>query len=444
MNKQLVQKDLDEFISIQSVSTDSTRFSEILMAVDFLNQKLSSLGFMVKVIEHDQHPPLIIAERIISKRKRTIGIYGHYDVQPEDPADEWKSEPFKLTLREGKFFARGVADDKGHIIQNIAAIESLIEEKGLYSNVIFILEGEEECGSVYLEEFVASQKAALSKIDVFFITDTGMFAKWAPQIFYALRGLVYFEITVKIGDRDLHSGVYGNRVFNPIQVLTDLFAKMKDINTGKILIPGFYDNMRKIPKHELELLEKTEVSPKDLEKEAGVYRVVAHNDTPPYLASKILPSLDVHGIQGGYTSPGVKTVIPRQASAKFSCRIVENQDPQEVVKLIQRFIKDTIPVGVTYDLTVHSAEGSFYTSLDNEYAKKTAAILAEHFGHETMFNRSGGSIPAAEIMQRLFKKPVILSGFTLPDENMHSPNENFDEEMFWEGIDALKKIYGSI
>lgn len=444
VTKRKVLKEAAEFISIESVSTDSTRFSEMLKAVDYLTSKLSTLGFTVKIFKKKNHPPFIIAKRIISAERTTIGIYGHYDVQPEDPVKEWKSKPFKLDLRDRKLYGRGVADNKGHIIQNLAAIESLIHEKGLNNNLIMILEGEEETGSLYLEEFMALERDSLSEVDVFFITDTGMFAKRVFQIFYALRGLVYFEVQVKIGGRDLHSGIYGNSVLNPIQALADLFSKMKNIKTGEILIPGFYDSVRELDEKELELLKKTKISDKQLKSETNAFTVLSKKNIPAYLISKILPSMDVHGILGGYTQPGVKTVIPSTATAKFSFRIVENQKVEDVVKTVKTFIKKTLPAGVEYKLTLHGAEGYFYTTLDNEFVRKTSKIAEDHFGHEVVFNRSGGSIPAAEILQRLFEKPIILTGFTLSDDNIHSPNENFDEDMFWEGIEVLKKLYSSI
>lgn len=435
---------LDNFISIESVSSDSSRFHEILNAVSFLKDTLTKLGFKVHVIKNGTKPPLIIAVRLINNDLKTVGIYGHYDVQPEDPIHEWKSPPFELTSRKGKLYGRGIADNKGHIIQNIAAISSLIEENKLNKNIVFIIEGEEENGSISFEKLLLRHKKFLQNIDVHFITDTGMYSKGVPQIFYGLRGLIYFEISVEIGKVDLHSGLYGNQVINPFQVLSELFSKIKNIENSTILIPGFLGKLRKISFKERTLLNKIERSIEELKKTAQTYDVVKNKEYPTFLISKIYPSFDIHGIWGGYQGEGAKTVIPKRAFAKFSFRLVEHQNAKESVRLVTDFIAKLMPKSVKYDLKVLSIDDPFYTEINNDYIKNTAKILTAYFDQETVYNRSGGSIPAAEILQRLFGKPIVLTGFTLPDDHIHAPNENFDEDMFWQGIEALKKIYREI
>ena len=429
-----------ELVKIQSVSTDKNRFSEIEKAASFLKNFLLSLGFSVNILEKEKAPPLILATLIKDEKAKTIGIYGHYDVQPEDPVSEWETVPFLLTKKKGKFFGRGVADNKGHIVQNLFAIKSLIEAKKLKNNIVFILEGEEEVGSVHFEDYVKEAKDVLSKVDVFYLTDTGMHQKNIPQIFYGLRGIVYFELIVKIGKRDLHSGVYGNRVYNPINVLADLIAKIKDVKTGKILIPKFYEKVRKIEKEELLLLKKTLKSDEEEKKEGGVFGLTEIEGFSS-LSSKIFPSFDCHGIISGFIGNGQKTVIPKEAKVKFSFRLVEYQDPKEIEVQVFDFVKKNLPKEVKWELKCLSKSASFYTDVKNEWVKKTASILKDVFGNEAVFNRSGGSIPAAEILQRLYKKPIILTGFTLPDDNIHAPNENFDSEMFFLGIKALERIY---
>ena len=429
-----------DFVKIQSVSTDKNRFSEIEKAVSFLKNFLLSLGFSVKILEKEKAPPLILATLIKDEKAKTIGIYGHYDVQPEDPVSEWKKPPFLLKEKEGKFFGRGVADNKGHIVENLFAIKYLIEEKRLKNNIVFILEGEEEVGSVHFEDYVKEAKDVLSKVDVFYLTDTGMHQKNIPQIFYGLRGIVYFELIVKIGKRDLHSGVYGNRVYNPINVLADLIAKIKDIKTGKILIPKFYEKLRKIEKDELLLLKKTLKSNEEEKKEAGVFGLTEIEGFSS-LSSKIFPSFDCHGIISGFIGNGQKTVIPKEAKVKFSFRLVEYQDPKKIEAQVFDFVKENLPKEVKWELKCLSKSAPFYTDVKNEWVKKTVSILKDVFGNEVVLNRSGGSIPAAEILQRLYKKPIILTGFTLPDDNIHAPNENFDSEMFFLGIKALERIY---
>lgn len=442
MNKKQILSDLSEFISIQSVSSDSVRFSQILKAVKFLRQKLHSLGFKVNVLQNGTKPPLVIATRVINKSSKTLGIYGHYDIQPEDPVEEWHYSPFKLTLKNGKMYGRGIADNKGHVIQNIAAIQSLIEQEKLNNNIIFILEGEEESGSVNFETLLKSRLNLLKTIDVQFITDTGMYATNQPQIFYALRGLLYYQLDVLIGNIDLHSGLYGNHTLNPLIVLSELLSAIKKSQNIDILIPKFNDKLRNISTKELSLLKKVERSSATLKKHAQTFRILKIENISSYLLSKIFPSFEIHGISGGYSGEGAKTVIPNKASVKFSFRLVENQEAEECHEIIKKFIKNNLPDGVKYSLRLLGKDGPFYMSLDNDHIRKVAKILTEEFGQECLYNRSGGSIPAAEIMQRLFGKPIILTGFTLPDDNIHAPNENFDEEMFWKGIEVLKKIYG--
>ncbi len=434
--------------------------------VDFLSKKLTSLGFSIQFLQKGDAPPTIYARRQGQKDAKTIGIYGHYDVQPKDPIREWDSEPFKLTQKNGRFYGRGTADNKGHIIQNIAAIEELISTQSLKNTIIFLIEGEEETGSEDFASYIETLKKELMKVDVFFITDVEMYRKNIPMIIYALRGLVYFEVSVTVGLHDMHSGVYGNAVPNPAQILCDLFAQMKDVRTGEVLIPGFYDGIRKIDDKERELLMKNAILDDEFQSDAGAYSLTSLRNVPSYLAPKLFPSLDIHGITSGFTGEGPKTIIPAKAHAKFSCRLVENQDVKKVEKLVKEFIQNYFeaqyhfssrrhPKG-THDIvqkkvlspqiTIKSLsyDNPFYCSIEEPFIQKTAKILSEHFGNETVFMREGGSIPAAEIIQRVLKKPVVLTGFVLPDANLHAPNENFDEEMFFSGIEAMKKIFSKI
>ncbi|MBP7875962.1 M20/M25/M40 family metallo-hydrolase [Candidatus Woesebacteria bacterium] len=453
--KTTVFNELQKFVSIPSVSTDPARTAAMSEAVVFLKKKLESLHFAVEILENGGSPPLVFAQLIIPKAKTSIGIYGHYDVQPEDPIGKWKSPPFELTARDGKLYGRGVADNKGHIIQNIAAIEELLVRGELKSSITFLLEGEEECGSGHLEKYIEKKHVALAKVDVFFVTDEDMHAKNVPQIIYALRGLIYFEVQVTIGNIDLHSGVYGNAVHNPAQVLSDLFAALKDSSTGEVLIDGFYDDVRQLDEEELALLEKGAVTQEAFQNEMEAHGSRAFRGQSTYLAPKIFPSLDIHGLHSGFTGEGTKTVIPRKARAKFSCRLVENQEGKKMNDLVVRFIENyfaaryqsadlSVESPVRYSITTHAYDDPFYCSIDDPYIQKTAQILTEHFGNETIFMRDGGSIPVAEIIQRILDKPVVLTGFVLPDSALHAPNENFDEEMFYSGIEALQKVYSSL
>lgn len=440
MDKSNVIKLLSDFVGIESVATDRKRFKEVLKAVDFLKNTLEEMDFEVKIIDQDKASPLVVAQKIIAKNAKTIGIYGHYDVQPEDPVDEWQTKPFELILKNGKFYGRGVADNKGHIVQNLVSIKYLSDTNTLKNNIIFVFEGEEEAGSSNFEKLCHKAKDILEGVDVFYVTDMGMHEKNQPQIFYALRGNNYYELTVRIGKSDLHSGVYGNQVYNPINVLADLIAKIKNVHTNKILIPHFYDQARSPDEEEMNLLKKTIKDDKKVIKEAKVYQL-RPGKIPSSLVSKIYPSFDVHGIVGGYIGEGGKTIIPRMAMVKFSFRLVENQKAEMIDQLVKKFVADNLPKGVKFELKTLGIGEPFYTDINNTYIKKTSQAMSQVFGKKTLINRSGGSIHAAEILQRLFKKPIILTGFTLPDNNIHAPNENFDEETFWKGIEALKEIY---
>ena len=416
-NKQVLEK-FARLVAIESVSTDSKRHKEILKAANFIKKELIELGCQVNLYQKENCSPLIIGKKIISSNAKTIGVYAHYDVQPEDPVDKWKTPPFKLTVKNGKIYGRGVADDKGHLIEILTAAKKLIETKKLKNNLVFIFEGEEEIGSRNFEELV-KKDSLLKKVDVFYVVDMGMKTKNIPQIFYGLRGITTFELMIKTSETDLHSGVYGNRALNPAQLLADLMSKMKEGQTRKVKIPGFYDDVRKTSQEEVDLLSKS-------------------NKT---LISKIYPGLDINGMVAGYTGEGSKTIIPASALVKFSIRLVPDQDHKKIEQLVEKFIKDNLPKAVDYKLKIGRGSNAFYTDFKNHYAKKTARIFEEVFKGKTLFDRSGGSVAAAEILQRLFKKPVVLIGFALPDENIHAPDENIDLEVFFKGVLAIEKIF---
>lgn len=450
MKNTLSLEKLSDFTAIRSISADSKYKMEMIKALEFLSRELGVLGFKSTIMGDDSHPKCIIASLFVSESAPTIGIYGHYDVQPADPVDEWRTDPFTLSLKNGKIYGRGVADNKGHVIQNITAIGNLIKSGSLKSNIVFLIEGEEEVGSTHLEEYIKayghthpSYAIDLKSVGVWYITDTGMRGVNEPQIFYGLRGLAYFELKLTTGKRDLHSGVYGNRVLNPIQVLSELLSGMRDQVSGKVTIPGFYDGLRKFTAAELNELRAVCRSDQEELDEAQVYQLVTQDKLPYSLVTKILPSFDINGIIGGYSGPGSKTIIPCEASAKFSFRLVEGQRAADVARCVQSYIDKALPKGVKYELVEHSLTDPFYSPINDPHIISAADILSKTFGNKTIFNRSGGSIPAAEIFQRLFGTPAILTGFTLPDDHIHAPNENFDEAMFYKGIEALELLYSA-
>jgi acetylornithine deacetylase/succinyl-diaminopimelate desuccinylase-like protein len=435
---------LKSLVAIPSVSSESTHDVDTRAVAEMLERELVSRGFSLKTVRRDGVPPLVIGVRKGSPEGKTIGIYGHYDVQSEDPVAEWSTDPFTLTEQNGKYFGRGAADNKGHIAANLEAVRRLTESGALRNTLVFILEGEEETGSVHFEELVQEVSDLLAELDVCFITDTGMHARDIPQIYYGLRGLAYFELSVTIGSRDLHSGIYGNAVYNPALLASSIVSSMKDERTGEIIIPGFYDDVKPTGDDELSQLEQARTSDDELRAEAGTGSVRSVRGLPAYAAPKVLPSLDINGMVSGFTGEGSKTIIPRTARIKFSCRLVADQDPERVHQLVRSHIADRMPEGVEWDLMVHSLASPFYTDYRTDVARTTARILEDTFGNPAIFNRTGGSIPAAEILQRRFGMPVILTGFTLPDENMHAPDENLDIESIRKGIDALSRIYAEL
>lgn len=443
MKREQIINIFSTLISHQSISTVTEKGSELKKTALYIKKLFEDLGCSVQIFKKQQAHPMVLVSLNFSPKAKTIGIYAHYDVQPEDPVDEWQSEPFKLTERSGKLYGRGVADDKGHIVQIYSALAQCLAQKQLNYNIICLFEGEEEVGSTHFEKYVSSISSKLSTVDAFYVLDAGLFRKNVPAIFYGLRGLASFELTVRTAGRDLHSGSYGNKVLNPAHILADIVQKLKDSRTNKVLIPGFYDKVRKINAEEKRLLSKIERSDTEEMKEASVKALTSIDNISSTLISKIYPSLDINGLYSGYTGPGIKTIIPSSATVKFTCRLVENQRSKEVQKIVLDYVRALIPIGVDYDLKSEEAIEPFYCALDDKYMKRTSEVLSAVFGNETLFNRSGGSIPAAEILQRNFGKPVIVTGFTMPDSRLHSPNENIDEEMFFKGIEALTNLISS-
>ncbi len=451
MQTQDVLKLFADLISCESVSADPYRRGSVEAASHLLSQTLTSLGFEVNKYTVNGCPPLIVAVRSVSPDAETVGIYGHYDVQPEDPVDLWQSPPFKLSERNGYFFGRGVADDKGHIVQNIAALAHLIQTGKLNKNIIFVLEGEEEVSSEHFEELLGQDRyGILRKVDVWIVTDMGAHSLRKPQIFNGLRGIVSGELTVRTATKDNHSGVFGNRIYNSAQILCDIVAKARDSETGLVHIPGFYDKVEYVPKDEYQTLLDNQDNPESIRSRSGALTLPSRwgpfpnlpHDMPLVLTSKLAPSFDVNSIVSGYTGSGAKTIIPSHATLKFSCRIVPRQEAQKILKIVQDFFVRNIPEGVEYTLSFAKGADPFYTTTTDPWIRKVADSLSAFAGVPVIYNRSGGSIPAAEILQRLYSKPVILTGFTLPGDNIHAPDENYHVEMFWWGIEALKKVYG--
>lgn len=427
-------EELKEFLRIQSISSDPEKKSEMQKAADLLMSKFIELGFSnIQILNPEEGHPIVYAEKIVDPKKPTVLVYGHYDVQPVDPIDLWKSPPFEPEIRDGKIWARGATDDKGQLFTHIKSVEAFVKtDTELPVNVKFIIEGEEEIGSPSLGKTIQKNKNLL-KCDAVVISDTSMYDEKTPSITYSLRGLAYFQIEITGPNRDLHSGTFGGAVMNPIQALCDLLSGMKDKN-GKITIPHFYDDVLPLTKKERDGFKKLKFNEKAYMKELGVKELFGEKGYTTHERTWARPTLEINGIWGGYTGTGAKTVLPSKAYAKISMRLVPNQTPQKVEKLLRDYLKKVVPKSVTYKLeTLHGGEPAI-TPIDNKAIQVAAKAMKQAFGKEPVFIREGGSIPIVVDFNRILKAPVVLMGFGLSTENLHSPNEHFDLNNFKNGV----------
>jgi acetylornithine deacetylase/succinyl-diaminopimelate desuccinylase-like protein len=441
LNKDRLLAELFAFLRIPSISTLPENKKDVDRAAKFVADSLTSAGLEhVEIIPTAKHP-LVYADWLHAPGKPTVLCYGHYDVQPPDPLELWKSPPFEPELRDGNIYARGSADDKGQMYMHIKAVEALRAVNGtLPVNLKFLIEGEEEIGGESVAKYVAENAAKL-KADVALVSDTAMYAEGIPTLCIGLRGLVYTEIEAKGPARDLHSGLYGGAAPNAVFGLVELLAKLKDSN-GVIQIPGMYDDVQppapaekqswaSLPFNEAEFLEK-EVGSTRLTGEPGysvLERVWAR------------PTLEVHGIAGGFTAAGAKTVIPATATAKVSIRLVPKQDAGKIVAAYKKFVADNAPAGITLDVRVLSAGEAIMVNPDHPAIDVAAHAFRDVLGRETVFVRSGGSIPIVGDFARHLHIPTILMGFGLPDDGLHSPNEKYKLSNYYAGIVTIAHFF---
>ncbi len=437
-NQQRFLNELKDLLRIPSVSTAPQHKADVQRAAEFVASDLRRIGMEhVEVIQGKGHP-LIYADWLHAPGKPTVLCYAHYDVQPPDPLDEWVSPPFEPQERNNNLYARGAVDDKGQLWMELKAIEALMKGHGgkLPINVKFILEGEEEVGGESIAEYVRKQKSKL-KADFALVCDTELFAPDLPTLCIGLRGLVYTEIDAVGPKTDLHSGMYGGAAPNPLFALIEIISKLKD-GKGRVLIPGFYSKVKAPTNAELkawkrlpfseEHYRKTEVGSKVLTGEPGysvLYRTWAR------------PTLEVHGLPGGFTAPGAKTVIPARAQAKVSMRLVPNQNPDDIVKRFKAYVKKLTPKGVDTRIKVFSTGRACVVGTNNKYIKAATEAMHEVFKKDTVFIRSGGSIPIVTDFQDVLKIPSVMMGFGLPDDNLHAPNEKFHIPNFYRGIESI-------
>ena len=444
-NKQRFLDELIELLKIPSISADSAYKKEVLLTADFVAESLKNAGCELVEICETEGYPIVYAEKIIDKNLPTVLVYGHYDVQPPDPINLWDSPPFEPVIKEteihpeGAIFARGACDDKGQMYMHVKAFEYLINTNSLPCNVKFMIEGEEEVGSVNLSTFVKNNQEKLAN-DVILISDTGMIANDIPSITTGLRGLSYVEVEVTGPNRDLHSGLYGGAVANPINILTKMIASLHDEN-NHITIPGFYDNVEELSKEERAEMAKAPFSLENYKKALDIDDVYGETGFTTNERNSIRPTLDVNGIWGGYTGEGAKTVIASKAYAKISMRLVPNQDWKKITELFQKHFESIAPKAVKVKVKPHHGGQGYVTPIDNIAYQAASKAYEETFGKTPVPQRSGGSIPIVSLFEKELKSKTILMGFGLNSDAIHSPNEHFGIWNYLKGIETIPYFY---
>ncbi len=434
--------ELKDLLRIPSVSTLPQHKDDVRRAAQFVVDELKRIGMEnVELITLGGGHPLVYAEWLHAPGKPTVLMYGHYDVQPPDPLDEWTTPPFEPTERNGNVYARGAVDDKGQMWMHVKALESLFSAHGgkLPVNVKVLIEGEEEVGGESISKFVAQQGAKL-KSDFALVSDTEMFAPDLPTLCVGLRGLIYTELEACGAKIDLHSGMYGGAAPNPFFALCQIIAQLKDDN-GHILIPGFYDQVKKPTDAELKAWNSLPFDENEYrEHEVGSRELTGESGFSVMERTWARPTLEVHGMPGGFTGAGAKTVIPAKATAKVSMRIVPDMDPQRSFDLYKNFVLSLAPKGIELKIKLLSMGEAIVIGTDNPFVKASTAAMKEVFGKETVFIRSGGSIPIVAEFEKHLGLPSVMMGFGLPDDNLHAPNEKFNIANFHRGIESIVRF----
>lgn len=428
--------DLKEFLRIKSISTDSSYSSEMLRAsnwiVDYIKTMKQSDAYLLETLKY----PVVYGE--ISNQdndKPTVLIYGHYDVQPPDPVDLWRNDPFDPFVENGSLFARGASDMKGQLMVVLAAIKSIQAIDEMPINIKFIVEGEEEIGSPNIKSFLEGNKD-LFRSDFILNLDAGMISREKPTIVYGLRGLAYFELEITGPGQDLHSGMFGGVVYNPIQALSEVIAGMKD-HYGKIQLPGFYDDVLPLLDNEKQALQQLGMDEDFYLSQTGAKKIWGEKGFSPVECVGARPTLDVNGINGGYTGEGPKTVIPAKAYAKLSMRLVPNQTPDKVHEQLRKYLEENVPDQVNWSLKKLASDPASLSDINFYATQCFAKSIEETWGVPPVYQRGGGSIPIVSHFQEILNLESVLSGFSLPEDNIHSPNEKLDLEIFQKGIETV-------
>lgn len=442
-NRETLLDELKQFLAIPSVSTDSAHAKDLQDAAKYVENYLEKIGFpIVEQIETKGHPIVYAEYNAAGGDAPTVLFYGHYDVQPVDPIEEWESDPFQAEIRNNRLYARGASDDKGQVFMHLAVFEAYMKTKGkLPINVKVCIEGEEEIGSENLYEVLQEKKEKFTA-DLVVISDSGMVAQNQPTILYGLKGFTGIEITVKGPDQDLHSGLYGGAVRNPIMALTHILSSMKN-EEEVITVDGFYDGVEALSDEERALIR--EVTGENYEETTGVKETVSEKGYDAKEHTMARPTFEINGIYGGYQGEGSKTIIPSSATAKITCRLVPGQDPEVIQDLLEQHVERVAPTGVEVEVSLEKLSAKAYkVAPDHPYIQMAAACYEKAFEKEAVFVRMGGSIPVVEWLDAIYGVPVILLGFGTPEDRLHSPNESFPLDSFDKGMETIAYYWDAL
>lgn len=434
-NKDRFLNELLELLRIPSVSAKSEHKNDMITCAEALKKRLLEAGAdKVEIYPTDGHP-IVYGEKIIDPSKPTVLVYGHYDVQPAEPLELWKNGPFDPTIIDGKIFARGSCDDKGQVYMHVKALETLVKTNTLESNIKFCIEGEEEVGSPNLGKFVVNHKDLL-KADCILISDSAMISLDTPSMDISFRGMSFIELELTGPNRDLHSGVYGGAVANPITILAKMIASLHDEN-NHIAIPGFYDDVAVVSDKEREILAEAPFDVKAYAKDLGVDEVWGEKGYSTNERTGIRPTLELNGIWGGYTGEGAKTVLPSKAYAKISARLVPNQQSQKITELLIAYFEKIAPPYVKVKATLHHGGEPYVTPISSNAYQAASKAMETTFGKTPIPVRGGGSIPICAFFEKELGIKIVFMGFGLDSDNLHSPNEKYDIANFYKGIETI-------
>ncbi|HAN77189.1 MAG TPA: dipeptidase [Bacteroidales bacterium] len=438
-NKDRFLNELFDFIRIPSVSAKPENKQDMYAAAEFLKNKLLEAGVDFAEVNETAGHPVVYAEKMIDPKLPTVMVYGHYDVQPAEPLELWHSKPFEPEVRDGKIWARGADDDKGQLYMQVKAFELMNKTGNLACNIKFMVEGEEEVGSMNLGDYCKANKVKL-KSDVIVVSDTTIIANDTPSITTGLRGLSYVQVEVTGPNRDLHSGLYGGAIVNPANALAKMIAKLHDDNY-KITIPGFYDDVVEISREERDLMALAPFNLENYKKSLDIDAVKGETGYLPKEHTGIRPCLDVNGMWSGYTGEGAKTILPSKAFAKISMRLVPNQDPEIISRLISEYLTKIAPEGVRVKVEYLHGGNAYVSPVDIAAYKAAEFAMEKTFGKQPIPVRSGGSIPIIALFEKELEVKSILMGFGLESDAIHSPNENYPLFNFYKGIETIPYFF---